>query len=144
MADTILLLGTISTWIAVLLAFAALVGVVGPWKALRAEYGDWNRALNAIHDTQQDYITKGYGIGRSLRFFRKAKVPRLVPATTAYPTYGLGAVIPAADGWWTLREIQATQCRTGWSRLCRLLEAYSVEQSSQPQDVSNSVESGLC
>jgi hypothetical protein len=60
--DTVILLGTISTWVAVILALAALVGVVGPWKALRAAYTDWNRALDEIHDTNEEYITKGYGI----------------------------------------------------------------------------------
>jgi hypothetical protein len=95
--DTVILLGTISTWIAVILALAALIGVVGPWKALKAAYADWNLALDEVHDTQQDYITKGYGIGRTFRCFRRSKVPRLIPATTVYATYNLPALNPAVD-----------------------------------------------
>jgi hypothetical protein len=131
--DTVILLGTISTWIAVILALAALIGVVGPWKALRSAYTDWNRALDEVHDTQQEYITKGFGIGRTFRFFRRSKVPRLVPATTNYATYNLPALIPAVDGQWALEEIRPTKCRTGWPKICRLLEAYSVEQEGKTQ-----------
>jgi hypothetical protein len=50
--DTAILLGAISIWITVILALAALIGVVGPWKALTSAYTDWNRALDAVHDTQ--------------------------------------------------------------------------------------------
>jgi hypothetical protein len=136
MADTVVLLGTISTWIAVLLALAALIGVIGPWKALRLAYADWNRALDAIHDTQQEYITKGYGIGRTFRCFRRAKVPRLLPTKTTFATYGVPALIPAATGQWTLEKIRGTKCRAGWSKICRLLEAYSIEQDADPNSVS--------
>jgi hypothetical protein len=136
MADIVVLLGTISTWIAVLLALAALIGVVGPWKALRTAYTDWNRALDAIHDTQQEFITKGYGIGRAFRCFRRAKVPRLLPAKTSFATYGVPALIPAVNGQWTLEEIRGTKCRTGWPKICRLLEAYSIKQNSDPNNVS--------
>jgi hypothetical protein len=131
--DTVILLGTISTWIAVILALAALIGVVGPWKALRAAYTDWNRALDEVHDTNEEYITKGYGIGRTFRCFRRAKVPRLVPATTSYATYNLPALIPVVDGQWALEEIRGTKCRTGWPKICRLLESYSVWSGTRSQ-----------
>jgi len=124
--DTVILLGTISTWIAVILALAALIGVVGPWKAVKAAYSDWNRALDEVHDTRQEYITKGYGIGRTFRFLRRSKVPLLIPGTTTYAMYNLPPLIPAVDGRWALEEIRPTKCRTGWAKICRLLEAYSI------------------
>jgi hypothetical protein len=127
--DTVILLGTISTWIAVILALAALIGVVGPWKALRSAYTDWNRALDEVHDTRQEYITKGYGIGRTFRFLRRSKVPLLIPGTTTYATYNLPPLIPAVEGKWALGNIRPTKCRTGWAKMCRLLESYSSEEA---------------
>ena len=127
--DTVILLGTISTWIAVILALAALIGVVGPWKALRSAYTDWNRALDEVHDTRQEYITKGYGIGRTFRFLRRSKVPLLILGTTTYATYNLPPLIPAVEGKWALGNIRPTKCRTGWAKMCRLLESYSSEEA---------------
>jgi len=53
--------------------------------------------------------------------------------------YNLPALIPVVDGQWTLEEIPGTKCRTGWPKICRLLESYSVEQNSVPSNVCTQV-----
>lgn len=67
------LLGVIGTWIAAVLAFIALVGLVAPWLLLKATFSDRNRTLNAIRDVNQDFITKSIGFSREIRFSAGSK-----------------------------------------------------------------------
>jgi hypothetical protein len=79
-------------------------------------------------DAGTHIITKGVDIGRTFRFLRRSKALRQVPATTTYATHNILALIPAVDGQWALEKIRPTEFRTGWAKICRLLEAYSVVQ----------------
>lgn len=79
MLDAWQMAGTVGTWVAVLLTIITLTAIVGPRLLLRQAYNARNRALNAVRDCEQDYVTKGVGFSRSVRFFRKTKVPSLAP-----------------------------------------------------------------
>jgi hypothetical protein len=124
--DPVALLGTIGTWVAVLLALIALVAVVAPILALKAARTEKNVALNAVRDRDEDYISKGLGFGREFRFFRKSHVPDLAPALDK-TSYNHSFSIPRTDLPWTFHKVKATSCRTGWAHFCRLLEAYTAE-----------------
>ncbi|KAF1828555.1 hypothetical protein BDW02DRAFT_574780 [Decorospora gaudefroyi] len=121
--DTTSLFGTIGTWLGVGLAFIALVGIVGPWLALSASRTQRQRAMNQLQDRDQDYVTKGFGIGLSHRYLRRVRVPNL------FNYYAIR--IPEAGELWTLHSVKSTSCRTGWARLCRLLEAYKLPMQSK-------------
>ncbi|KAK3370589.1 hypothetical protein B0H63DRAFT_564710, partial [Podospora didyma] len=128
-ADTTSLLGTIGTWVGVALALLALLGIVGPLLAIIASTTERQQALSQVHDKNQDYVTKGYGISTTNRYLRKVKVP------TLFSYYAVR--IPAADQPWTLHTIESTTCRTGWARLCRVLEAYDATlPSGEPTEAS--------
>lgn len=120
--DLLTLLGVIGTWIAVLLAILALLGIVGPLLVLRAFYSERNQALNSVRDLNGDFITRGIGFGHSFRVFHRVKVPKLVPTVD---WNNLDAFrIPSTERSWSLSPIESTSCRTGWARFCRLLSAY--------------------
>lgn len=142
MADTTALLGTIGTWLAVFLAFVALIGLVGPWLLLQQIYSERNRALNLVRDVNQDFITKGFGFSQEFRLFRKVRVPNLESRFWDSST----VVIPHPKECWNIKvddgveRIPGTSCRTGWSRFCRLLQAYHT----QPAFPESSSQSTVC
>ncbi|KAI1359915.1 hypothetical protein F5Y08DRAFT_62875 [Xylaria arbuscula] len=127
MLDTWQIAGTVGTWVAVLLTFVTLTAIIGPWLLLRQAYNARNRALNAVQDSNQDYVTKGVGFSRSVRFFRKTKVPSLAPNFDSW-SHDIPIKIPATNECWTATYPDPTTCRTGWAVFCRLLEAHSTPQ----------------
>jgi hypothetical protein len=70
---------TAGTWVAAILAIIALVGIVGPWLAIRAAHSDKNRALNAVRDKKHTYVTKGVRVAAHTTLFRRVRVPDLAP-----------------------------------------------------------------
>ncbi|KAI0505257.1 hypothetical protein F5B22DRAFT_530824 [Xylaria bambusicola] len=127
MLDRLQIAGTVGTWVAVLLTFITLTAIIGPWLLLRQAYNERNRALNAVQDSNQDFVTKGVGFSKSIRFFRKTKVPSLAPNFDSW-SHDIPLKIPATNECWTAKYPDPTTCRTGWAVFCRLLEAYSASQ----------------
>ncbi|KAI1739155.1 hypothetical protein F4680DRAFT_149438 [Xylaria scruposa] len=136
MLDTVTIAGTVGTWVAVLLTFITLTAVIGPWLLLRQAYNARNRALNSVQDCGQDYVSKGIGFSRSLRFFRKTKVPSLAPNFDSW-SHDIPLKIPSTNECWTAKYPDPTTCRTGWAVFCRLLEAYSASQGHDDTKTSS-------
>ncbi|KAH8769338.1 hypothetical protein BGZ57DRAFT_898314 [Hyaloscypha finlandica] len=128
MADPLTLAGVVGTWVAVLLALIALIGVVGPWLLLRAVQSDRNRALNSAFDINEEYISRGIGWGRN-RVFHTVTVPNLAPISDWSDLTSF--TIPRVEETWTLALVKGTKCRAGWARLCKLLEAYDAKPSGR-------------
>lgn len=120
-------ISTIGTWLAVALALVALVGILGPWLAIRAAFSNENRALNAVHDKHHVYISDGIQVRRDLRLFRRAKIPDLAPQF-----HGNTAEIPqlvsqdAAVELLKFKQPQYRHWNTGWAKLCALIQAQQV------------------
>ena len=129
MPDNIGITSDVGTWAAVAFAILALIGIIGPYLALQAALSDTNRAMNAIQDRDQKYISRGWHLWNGLYIFRKIKVPDLAPA---YKSNEL-EVEPlvkearrAAQGRWVLRPTEFARWNTGWAKLAELLQAYQV------------------
>lgn len=138
MPDNIGLTSDIGTWVAVAFAVLALIGIIGPYLALQAALSDTNRALNAIQDRDQKYVSRGWHLLNGLHVFRKIKVPNLAPA---YRTNEL-EIEPlvkearrAALGKWVLRPTEFVRWNTGWAKLAELLEAYEVRDGADNRPV---------
>jgi hypothetical protein len=58
-------------WVAAFIAIVALVGIIGPYLALQASLSDSNRAMNAVQDTPEKYISCGFRVSKRLRIFRR-------------------------------------------------------------------------
>jgi len=78
--DLVALSSDVGTWMAVLLGLVALLGVVGPYLALRASLSDSNRAMNAVKDDAGKYVVHGFKFTRGLRIGRRIRVPNLSPS----------------------------------------------------------------
>lgn len=133
MADSLDVSSTIGTWLAAGVAIIALVGIVGPWLALRASFSERNRALNTVFDKDQKYITSGIQLGGGVRLFRRVKAPKLdLSYDTDDPT--LEPIISREKA----REIVAFQMstykvvNTGWQKLCLLIDAHRVVGNQEP------------
>jgi len=133
MSDKVALWGTIGTWVAVLLASIALIGIVSPWLVLRAAMSERNRALNMVQDVNRDYISKGIGVTRKLRFFKRPKVPALAPSYHV-EMEGAPLLLPDVHKRWIFHAMKGTSCRTGWAKMCRLVEAYHVPSNEGDGD----------
>lgn len=129
MADTASLAGVVGTWIAVLFALVALAGIVTPWLLLRAAQSERSRALNAAFDINEEYISRGIGLGRNFRLFHRVTVPNLAPVSD-WSDLVTFTIIKARESW-ALDLVRQTKCRTGWARVCKLLDAYGVKKSGK-------------
>ncbi|KAG9252360.1 uncharacterized protein F5Z01DRAFT_224444 [Emericellopsis atlantica] len=140
MVDTINLTSNIGTWLGAAVAIIALVGVVGPYLALRASLSDSNRALNAVKDDSGKYVTRGYRFTRGMRVFRRIRVPDLAPSYISNETTTIPLVAPAATrGPWTIRGRKSyQQFNTSWAKLAELIESY------QAHDLDGEAEVDLC
>ncbi|KAK1841302.1 hypothetical protein CCHR01_16071 [Colletotrichum chrysophilum] len=65
------------TWISSSLAIIALIGIIGPFYALKTAYGTKTRVLNGVWDENRTFLTKGWAIGNSPALFRRSQVPNL-------------------------------------------------------------------
>ncbi|CAG9977671.1 unnamed protein product [Clonostachys byssicola] len=73
---------SIGTWLAAGVAIVALLGVIAPFLAIQSSMSDRNRALNAVQDLPQKYISQGYHLWTGYRAFRWAKLSELLQAYT--------------------------------------------------------------
>lgn len=130
--DPMELSSNIGTWVAAGLAIIALVGVVGPLLALRASASDKNRAMNAVRDQQQKYVSRGFRLTRGLRIFRTVRVPNLSPGyiTNEPDTAPLVPSLRAALGRWVLKPRDYMPWNSGWAKFSELIEAYEVRDGS--------------
>ncbi|KAJ4391507.1 hypothetical protein N0V93_005125 [Gnomoniopsis smithogilvyi] len=117
----------IGTWVAVLLALIALLGIVAPYVALKSALSDYNRAMNSVRDVPGTYIGSGIPIRRGYRAFRRIRVPNLAPGYIAnvHETPPLLSYnIAAANTRLIFRKTNYSNWNTGWAKLSQLLEAY--------------------
>jgi hypothetical protein len=114
----------IGTWIAAFLAIVALVGIIGPTLIFGAVYSDRSKALSAIHDLHERFVTRGIGLGRKTRIFHIVKVPCLAPIIDWSNTTPFR--IPQSDSVWKLQAFAASRCQNGWTKMCSLLGAYEI------------------
>ncbi|RBA09008.1 hypothetical protein FPRO05_07288 [Fusarium proliferatum] len=126
--DPVDLASNIGTWVAAGVAIIALVGVVGPYLALQASMSDKNRAMNAVQDQQQKYISRGWRLTRGLRMFRRIRVPNLAPGyiTNEPDTAPLIPPLSAALGRWGFTTRDYLPWNTGWAKISELIESYEV------------------
>ncbi|KAF4960855.1 hypothetical protein FGADI_688 [Fusarium gaditjirri] len=137
--DPVGLASNIGTWVAAGVAIVALVGVVGPYLALQASMSDKNRAMNAVQDQQQKYVSRGFRLTRGLRIFRGIRVPNLAPGyiTNEPDTAPLIPPLSAALGRWRFKTRDYLPWNTGWAKLSELIESYEVKDgvSNRPVDL---------
>lgn len=126
------LTSNIGTWVAAGLAIIALVGIVGPLLALQAAASDKNRAMNAVQDQQQKYVSRGFRLTRGLRVFRRIRVPNLSPGyiTNEPDTAPLVPSLRAALGRWVLKPRDYLPWNSGWAKFAELIEAYEVRDGT--------------
>lgn len=138
--DPLELASSIGTWVAAAVAIIALVGVVGPFFALQASLSDSNRAMNAVQDIPQKYVTSGFPLTKGLRVLRRIRVPDLSPGYIAnLPELSPLITARAARGHWVLQPREYLLWNTGWAKMAELItEAYQVRDgTSNEPGVSN-------
>ena len=128
--DLVALTSDVGTWVAVLVTLVALIGIVGPYLALRASVSDSNRAMNAVKDDPGKYVGHGYKLTRGLRVWRRIRVPKLSPSyITNHPDTELLVPIGASTGVWTLKQVpDYHQWNSGWAKLAELIGAYCFRE----------------
>lgn len=133
-AGSLEIISSVGTWLAVVVACVALLGVIAPWLAIKAAQSEKNRALNLVYDRQNHYITRGRRVpGTRLRLFRRIRLPNLAPALDAgspeiVPLIGPAVLAQA----WILQGPQFNNWNNGWTKLCALLEAHHVPDNDVP------------
>ncbi|KAF4339125.1 hypothetical protein FBEOM_6945 [Fusarium beomiforme] len=137
--DPVDLASNIGTWVAAGVAIIALVGVVGPLLALQASMSDKNRAMNAVQDQQQKYVSRGFPLTKGLRVFRRIRVPNLAPGyiTNEPDTAPLIPPLSAALGRWGFKSRDYLPWNNGWAKMSELIESYQVRDgiSNGPVDL---------
>ncbi|KAH7134303.1 hypothetical protein EDB81DRAFT_858917 [Dactylonectria macrodidyma] len=129
--DALDVASNIGTWVGAAVAIVALLGVVAPLLAIQASLSDSNRAMNAVQDLPQKYVTRGFRLTRGLRVFRRIRVPNLAHGyITNEPDNS--ALVPqrASLGRWVLRPRDYLPWNTGWAKLAEVIEAYQVRDGS--------------
>ncbi|KAI5861177.1 hypothetical protein GGS23DRAFT_157038 [Durotheca rogersii] len=124
--DLVALTSTIGTWVAAAIAIFALIGVVGPYLALQASLSDHNRAMNAVQDEPEKYVSRGFRLAKRLRIFRRIRVPDLSPGYITNEIDTSLLISLASAGLWTLHRRDYVPWNTGWAKLAELIEAYRV------------------
>ncbi|KAK3360983.1 hypothetical protein B0T24DRAFT_643263 [Lasiosphaeria ovina] len=135
--STIELLSVVGTWVAAVLAVIALLGIIGPLLAIRAARSDKNRALNAVRDQEQRYITKGLKIGSQATIFRRVHVPNLAPTYDTNRTDVPNIARNLAPGELLTFEFpEHKKWNAGWAMLAATIEAYQVVRTPPGRLVS--------
>ena len=121
-------ISTVGTWVAAVLAIIALVGIVGPFLAIRAATSDKNRALNAVWDQEQRYVTKGLRIGKAT-IFRRVNIPNLAPAydtnTTQVPK--IAGSLGSSGELLRFEFPEHKKWNSGWAMLVATIESYQAD-----------------
>ncbi|KAH7150440.1 hypothetical protein B0J13DRAFT_594737 [Dactylonectria estremocensis] len=133
----------IGTWVGAVVAIIALLGVVAPSLAIYVSLSDRNRAMNAVQDRPQKYVTRGFRLTRGLHVFRRIHVPNL---SEGYITNELdnSPLVPqsALLGRWVLRPRDYLPWNTGWAKLSEVIGAYRVRDGSSNAPVGLRVTTG--
>ncbi|KAH6885231.1 hypothetical protein B0T10DRAFT_550538 [Thelonectria olida] len=141
--DLVELTSNIGTWVAAFIAIVALVGVVGPFLALQASLSDSNRAMNAVQDLPEKYVTRGFRLTRGLRVLRRIRVPDLAPGyITNEPDTTPLVPLRAALGHWLLRPRDYLPWNTGWAKLAEVIEAHEALEQATNSPVNLGVTKG--
>ncbi|KAF7548748.1 hypothetical protein G7Z17_g6857 [Cylindrodendrum hubeiense] len=142
-SDLVDLTSNIGTWVGATIGIIALVGVIAPFLAIQASLSDNNRAMNAVQDLPQKYVTRGYRLTKGLRVLRRIRVPDLSPGyiTNAPDTTRL-VPLRAALGRWVLRPRDYLPWNTGWAKLAEVIEAYEVRDAASNSPVELGVKGG--
>ncbi|KAH9229064.1 hypothetical protein K456DRAFT_1764696 [Colletotrichum gloeosporioides 23] len=115
------------TWISSSLAIIALIGIIGPFYALKTAYGTKTRVLNGVWDENRTYLTKGWAIGNSPALFRRSQVPNLA-RNYQNNNYGVAPILPdgedPASYQYLQRQVDFSSWNTGWARLCALIQSH--------------------
>ncbi|VUC27765.1 unnamed protein product [Clonostachys rosea] len=126
-ASAVDIASSVGTWVAAALAIIALVGIVGPFFALQASLSDSNRAMNAVQDRPQKYITRGYRLTRGLRIFRRIRVPNLSRGYISNEPDDTPLMpLSAALGHFEFTPGDYLPWNTGWAKLAEMIAAYSA------------------
>ena len=115
--------GVVGTWVAVLFAIIALLGIVGPFLVLQQTRSERFQALAAIDNP--NYVTKGFTPRKGFSFFRKGKVPYLYdpPRFRRKPQPHFFAISTFKDSNGS-RIGQTTSSSTGWVNFASTFELY--------------------
>src|SRR5271170_643745 len=118
MVDNLDLAGVIGTWVAVAFAVIALVGIVGPFLVWRETTSERYKAITAVRDVDNVFISKGFLICPNIRLFRTVRVLKLDDSHIA----------KTREEVWRLNCIENTRFHCGWAKLCQLIKAYNVTE----------------
>ncbi|OTA76161.1 hypothetical protein M434DRAFT_402551 [Hypoxylon sp. CO27-5] len=141
--DSVAVSSDVGTWVAAFFAIVALVGVIAPWLALQAAFSDRNRALNAIRDVPQKYVTRGLRVSRRYYLMRRIHVPDLSPIYVSNdPSLPVLISPPVASNIWTLSSTRYGDWNTGWAKLCELIQAYDVRDVTNGSEIPLDIPSG--
>ncbi|KAF4456640.1 FAD dependent oxidoreductase [Fusarium austroafricanum] len=114
-ADNTDLAGAIGTWVAVALAFVALIGIATPWILLRESRSERFQAINAADSQSKRYIRDGFRLRNGRKYFQTVKVPILLEP----PKPDLPVELDES------LSINSLSSGTGWVNLAATLEAYA-------------------
>ena len=110
MADVLGLTSDIGTWLAILLALIALVGIVGPILVLRRSRSERNQALKAIYNQKTGYVTRSFLFG-----LHGINVPYLEEPPTFHTLSRPSRNVATLD----------VSSSSGWINLAALIEFYT-------------------
>ena len=111
--------GVVGTWVAAFFAIVALVGIIGPILIWRASRTERHKALAAVANTDNEFITKGIHAGPNIWLLQRVKAPLLKTAPVVIDrTFVLD---PNA-----FKEVNV---ETTWVSLGHLIKAYGVKYS---------------
>jgi hypothetical protein len=115
MVDAVGLSSDIGTWLAILLALIALIGIVTPLLLLRESRSERSLAINALDSRDTGFVTPGLPFRKGTRLFRKIRAPVLSAPPTAAFSLRACVLAPGLDS------------KTGWINLAALVTAYAPE-----------------
>ncbi|KAM7214704.1 hypothetical protein V8F06_009869 [Rhypophila decipiens] len=119
--STIDIVSTIGTWAAVILALVALLGIIGPYLALRSAQSDRSQALKRVDSGSSGFL-KTFKITESLAV-RTVRVPILHGVPNEEDSPKLKYVISGEAGTFPDEEILPIS-KTGWVNLANLASVY--------------------
>jgi hypothetical protein len=112
---------TIGTWVAVILAIAALGGLLGPFLIWRASQTERHQALDLLEKGEAEnggYVSKGLRVSRKIRLFRQVYAP-LLQEEPQLPGRTLTKV-PVKN---------VSQKSAGWVQFCIAISSYGLRTS---------------
>jgi hypothetical protein len=122
LVDNLDFAGAMGTWVAVGFAVVALVRIVGPFLVWRETTSGRYKAITAVRDVDNVFISKGFLISPNIRPCRTVRVLKMDDSNIA----------KTPEEAWRLNCIENTRFHCGWVKLCQLIKAYNV-----PGDVEN-------